>query len=436
MRRVQSLAMALASVELWMAGGAVALSVVSERFLPWTLVILSLFWPIRWLAAGKLSRRTPIDWCLGVLVLILPITLAITTQPEITSTQVYRLLSGIGLYYAMVNHTTSLKQRWLLPGGMILVGALLAVSALVTIDWQLWGLDANTLLPTAFLAALPLLVSDSVNPNVMAGNLILVLPLALACLLFLWQHITWFWRGVLAAWALMMIMVIGLTQSAGALAALGCAVSVLVLFRWHRVWVLILPMFIVLIVAVSLVGVNRILDERTAESRIAYWSRAVSMIEDAPLTGIGMGTYKTVLRQHYPFTRDNIPPAWANQRRPEAYLHAGANHSHNLLLQIAVDLGLPGLIAWLAAFLLVLVAAWQLYWHGWATNQVWWSALGAGLFACHIALMTHGLIDSVTWGMIRPAVLVWGMWGLTIASWQLAGSPLLFQPPAYRQLAG
>ena len=36
-------------------------------------------------------------------------------------------------------------------------------------------------------------------------------------------------------------------------------------------------------------------------------------------------------------------------------------HAHNLFLQIAVDLGLPGLVAWLAIWLAVTASAWGVY---------------------------------------------------------------------------
>ena len=40
-------------------------------------------------------------------------------------------------------------------------------------------------------------------------------------------------------------------------------------------------------------------------------------------------------------------------------------HAHNIFLQVGADLGLPGLIAWLAlVVLLVCVAAWQVYRRG------------------------------------------------------------------------
>ncbi|MER3513799.1 MAG: hypothetical protein C4310_04935, partial [Chloroflexota bacterium] len=80
------------------------------------------------------------------------------------------------------------------------------------------------------------------------------------------------------------------------------------------------------------------------EGRLELWSRALEAIADYPFTGIGMGTFDHVIPLRYPYV-----------------LLAGAElavpHAHNLFLQVAVDLGLPGLIAFVALLGLVLAAA-------------------------------------------------------------------------------
>ena len=92
-------------------------------------------------------------------------------------------------------------------------------------------------------------------------------------------------------------------------------------------------------------------------------------------------------------------------------------HAHNLFLQIGVDLGIPGLIAWLAILLVVLALSWKLYRYGRVHQNVQCAALGAGLLCSQLALVVHGMTDAVTWGMVRPAPLVWAIWGLAVAGW-------------------
>jgi hypothetical protein len=43
------------------------------------------------------------------------------------------------------------------------------------------------------------------------------------------------------------------------------------------------------------------------------------------------------------------------------------------------------------------------------------------LLGSQVALVVHGLTDAVTWGT-RPAVVVWAVWGVAMASWNLVVS--------------
>ena len=49
-------------------------------------------------------------------------------------------------------------------------------------------------------------------------------------------------------------------------------------------------------------------------------------------------------------------------------------------------------------------------------KDAWLRGLGAGLLGCQLVLAFHGLFDSVTWGMIRPAPLIWMLWGIGVGA--------------------
>jgi putative inorganic carbon (HCO3(-)) transporter len=128
------------------------------------------------------------------------------------------------------------------------------------------------------------------------------------------------------------------------------------------------------------------------------------MIQDFPFTGIGMGAFGDLADAAYPFFQ---------------FLPGSLSHAHNLFLQIAVDLGIPGLVAWLATLILVCAAAWRVYRVGSIKRDRWTAGLGAGLLCSQVALIIHGLTDAITWGMVRPAPLTWVVWGLAVASWNV-----------------
>jgi putative inorganic carbon (hco3(-)) transporter len=66
--------------------------------------------------------------------------------------------------------------------------------------------------------------------------------------------------------------------------------------------------------------------------RLDMWSRAWAMIRDLPFTGIGLNTFPLIQSQFY-----------------TGYIIGPEPDAHNLLLQTAVDLGLPGLMAFMGS---------------------------------------------------------------------------------------
>jgi len=44
-----------------------------------------------------------------------------------------------------------------------------------------------------------------------------------------------------------------------------------------------------------------------------------------------------------------------------------------------------------------------------------------------VGLVVNGILDAVTWGMVRPAPLVWLMWGAAMAAWNLAEAEEMHQ---------
>ena len=205
-----------------------------------------------------------------------------------------------------------------------------------------------------------------------------------------------------------MVGVIVLTASRGAWMGLAAAALVLMALRWRWGW-LALPL---VAVAAGLgawqIGFGRVADAALAsqalggvDQRLEIWSRALYMLQDFPFTGIGMGSFRQVANLLYPFFLAG----------PDAEIP----HAHNIFLQVGVDLGLPGLVAWLALLILVGVCAWLVYRRGRGQGDTVFAALGAGLLASQVALVVHGLTDAATWGT-RPAVVVWAVWGLAMAA--------------------
>jgi putative inorganic carbon (HCO3(-)) transporter len=213
------------------------------------------------------------------------------------------------------------------------------------------------------------------------------------------------WTGLVVAVMLVMLV---LTQSRGALLAAAGIVILLIGLRWRRGWLLVALIVMGIGIAGYFWGWSNTVTFLTAgtsaagaDGRVELWSRGIFMVQDFSFTGIGMGSYGPVADLIYPFF---LFPAGM------------ITHVHNLFLQVAIDLGIPGLVMWLAAWMLVMVLAWQVYRRGRVGQDRWLAGLGAGLLAGQLALGIHGLLDGVTWGIVRSAPLVWLLWGVVVAA--------------------
>lgn len=409
-KRIRSIAIGLASNEIWLVAFAVAISVLWIRALPVAVAVATSFWMVRWLAYGRPSVHTPADWSIVLLILLLPITLYITSFPDITRVQVLRLVSGVLLYYAIANWATSPARLRLLFFGAMLIGLVLSLVAPITVVPP--GGQKFAFIPAALYTKFALVVSDTINAAVLAGTLVLLVPCAIAVLLFGWRQLQHYERGVVGATTLVMLSMLILMQSRSGFIALAAMLGLMVCLRWRRGWLVLLASASVIgalvqsPAVITFLGASISFTARTFggfEQRLVIWSRAVYMIQDYPFTGIGMGSFKQMI--------DSLYPVFFNSSQ--------VVHAHNLLLQVAVDLGIPGLIAWLAIVTGVTAWGWQVYRHGCLMGDGWIAGLGAGLLCSQLALIVNGLTDAVTWGMVRPAVVPWALWGLSAACWNV-----------------
>ena len=414
------LATFLVAHEIWPVAAAVGVGIIYPTWLPYAVLIALLFWPLRWLVKGRPSVRTPIDIPVLVLMLMVPVTLWATALPQRTLPQVTRLVAGIFLFYALVNWTDTRGRLRTMLDAFVLLTILLALIAPFGVEWLT---TKYPLLPIGLFERLPLLLSDPANPNVMAGFLTILLPIAFAFILFTWRDLSVIEKLLSLLAVLTATAMLVMTQSRGAWLAFMLATGVLVVLRWRKAWIVMGVGLLIATIAVIFFGAGALLEGfvgegrlLSLEGRLEVWSRALYMIQDFSLTGVGMGMFMDVTDLLYPFF---------------LFRPGTIEHAHNLYLQVAADLGIPGLVAWLAALGGMTGASWRLYLAGRRNEDLLVSGLGAGLFCSQIALIIHGLTDAVTWGMVRPAPLVWAIWGVVGA-----GALLFLVPKSEAQQTG
>lgn len=404
--------MQVSDLKLLLVGGLVAAAIVTERLLPLAALGILIIWAASALFTRRVGVRTPADIAILALVLLLPVSLWVSPLPEKSLLQIFRLVTGIALFYAVAEACVTLNRARLATALIALAGTGLAILSLFSLDWSVIKLGNVS---TGLLERLSFRFADTIHPNVMAGNLLILLLPVIAVPFFQWHSLQRLERLLYPLAGGLMLVMLVLTEVRGPLLALFASIALLVLLRWRRGWVVVVAALVLGGVILWADGANRLVNYlvispeggNTWLGRSEIWSRALFMLRDFPYTGVGMGLFGDIADTLYPFIQ---------------YEAGTVPHAHNLYLQIAVDLGFFGLVAWLAVWICVLVICWQIYrraqWS--ASHQGWVAALGAGLLASQVALGLNGLTDAVTWGMVRPAPLVWVLWGLAVASWNLA----------------
>jgi putative inorganic carbon (HCO3(-)) transporter len=202
-----------------------------------------------------------------------------------------------------------------------------------------------------------------------------------------------------------------LTQSRGGLLGFGASFLfiLLVVLRRHRGIVLTLILLAVM-GAIALAFDKQMADAALAvlggssdtgslggsslAGRWEIWTRAVYGIQDFPFTGMGVGTFRNIVNLRYPLSL-------LNQNTDIA-------HAHNHLLQTGLDLGIPGLVAYIALWL----GCAMMLWRSWRySSSFWLRLLAVGLAANLVAYGVYGMVDTVALGA-RPGFIFWLLLGL------------------------
>jgi putative inorganic carbon (HCO3(-)) transporter len=141
--------------------------------------------------------------------------------------------------------------------------------------------------------------------------------------------------------------------------------------------------------------VVRVLGKFYWDFRVIVWRQAIRGIQDFPLTGMGMGTFRHSVKVFYPLP---VSPTW------------DIAHAHNAFLQVALDVGLPGLAAYAAIWLLItrtIVSCLRR-----ARDQM--RALAFGFSGCLVSCFVYSLLDTVALGA-KPGFLWWMMLGMIVS---------------------
>ncbi len=368
------------------------------------LSLLVLASGLLWLLLALTTSPGPLveidRWILGILAIALLAT-AFSPVPLAAAKGLVKLVSYLGVYALMRQILTLAPVWWDRIVAALLAGNL--VTCVIGIR-QLYG-DSGELArwadPNSVAEGTVRIYSTLENPNLLAGYLLPVLPLALVALLR-WPGRA---RKLFALTALGLgVAALVLTFSRGAWMGLVAEASVILLLLavratrawpllWRRLFPLLLllsgaALFVVLVTQVEplRVRVMSLVAGRQDSSnnfRINVWLAALDMVQARPWLGIGPGN--DAFNQIYPLFQ-----------QPKF----NALSAYSIPLELAVEAGIPGLLAGIGLLLTSLRSATSL----WRSDSCF-SLPALAAIAVIAGLTVQGLTDTI---FFRPEVQLSG----------------------------
>lgn len=370
-----------------------------------------------------------VTWPLVGLVIMAGVGLAASRDYRGSVPQFYGLVFNSALCATIVSSlrsarpaARSARRLWSAFAIYSGLGVLVAAAAMLQAEvrpstfWLVAAIrDTRPTLPAWLGDLLVPIVRRTSHPNTVAGTLALFLPVYVALLIYRpWRRARAgrvapaTWLAVTATALAIVGLVFVATLSRGGFIAVLVSVLFLMAWRWRHARPTPRTSAFVLVVLVGLVWAGAWLglpnpigalveavdstraDPATATFavRLSGWARAVEVIAQHPLRGVGLNYVAPYLLPYDPWLY----------------------HAHNLFLQVALDMGLPGLLCFLALLGMAILTVARALHHLAGTSR---EVIAAGLAAALLGHLLWSMADTMPQGL-TPTVLFWALLGLAL----------------------
>lgn len=415
-------------LDLACATGAGAVWYAFPQAGPWPLVLALSPWLVRAGQTGCLTRRTPFDLPILFFLLTAGVGVWVAYDRQAAWSKFWLIVGGGLLFYALVNAEPIGEVRvWLLA----FFGAGVAFYFLSTHDWGAnpAKFEAVTRFGRTLQTFLPTLPGHRLHFNVAGGIMAMMIPYAGWVTGRAWSRLrrgarssAWVsWLRLVSALGALALTLLGLvmTTSRGAWIALGTAGLLAGLWAasgWlsgqqieRRTWIFpgLVGLMLLLALGVGIGwrgGIATVLDAlpggNTVLSRADLLRNTWTLVRDYPVTGSGLGGFAMLYSTY------------------ALLIHVKfSTHAHNLVLDIAVEQGLPAVLALVWAWIAFAIALGRRLT---GSGSRYSGALGAAALSLFIGLV-HGLADDILYGS-RAVLLLFVPLAFAVPS---IGSPRL-----------
>jgi len=341
---------------------------------------------------------TPFDAALAILVFWVGFGLRHCSDLCVGLSKLTGIVLAIYFFYTLCDALSSPERLGLALGIFILIG--LSVAIIGTIS-RTDGSSIPEIDLSNKLKEVPRMImrldraEKGINPNPLAGTLLLFVPLGITSVNSFVKRAGQK-RNVKTALLCLSIAVIVaaefaaivFSRSFGALGALG--IVFLLIGKMRRLLkigmgIIVVFLLIILIKTPSISQSEIVADLKTninksALDRLPFWRGGMAAANENPILGIGMDNF----RLRFPFKYEDA-------------------HAHNQYIHTAAEIGIPGLIAYLA---ILISAAWMTIEVGRSRAPDWMIQSMRGLAWGQAGFAIFGLADAIPLGA-KPGVFFW-----------------------------
>ena len=409
--------------------GLYALLMVRDAVPTLGLALLGACFLLYWVLSGRWFI-SPMGLSLLGLLALVPLSLAISVDMDLSLPKAYGLVLGIAMAVLIVLFIRRPGRVRVAIFALCLLGIGVAALGLLGTDWS-----AEKFLPLPQVySKLPQILPEvprstsggGIHVNILAGGLTFLVPLLVGLVWYkhadqpdeMFDHpqfdkwVYWLEKTLVLLSLILVLGTLLLTQSRGGY--LGVAVGLFTLAIWKdRRFLWVLPFLWIGFFQAQQIFADgnmgeflQLLDFNegfTFTQRMEFWQRALYLIQDFPFTGSGMGTYGTLVNTLYPFSFTS---------------ETNISQAHNMLLSVAVDLGLPALVLYVALLSSFVCMIWLTYKSADRKTQ----ALLRGLACGMLAYQVFGIMDALMLGS-KLGIIMWIFFGLAAALYVHRGQP-------------
>ncbi len=286
--------------------------------------------------------RTPFGFPVIILILTGLISISVALNRNASLIALLCAVIAIIMFYLIVIYMRFKPEHCKIIISLVIISfSIIIIAGLLQFIFNKYSTWMDVTLPNGTVEHRGRLNSFFIFPNSFSASIVLVLPLIFSAIFL--KKLNLFYKIILFMLFAMGIFCLISTYSRAGWIGFAVAAVVIIYLLGQKKRFILIPLIVFILISLSLLLCihketlkSYVFHNYSDKSRQFIFVKSLKMLKEHPLTGIGIGNF------HYVYPLYMLP---GEETLPEEVSRPW--HAHNLFLNMAVEMGLPGLIAFL-----------------------------------------------------------------------------------------